>query len=96
MNAKIALVLCGALLASSCATPPENIIETHYRAVLPPKAMYKCPRPRRIVDTTKLTDVDVGKYIIDLYGDILICRNSLKAIKTFESDADKELSAPSK
>ena len=85
-RALAALAVVSTLGLSGCETVQPQIIETHYVAVTPPVAMYKCYVPKK-PDTNTLTDIDTGKFIIDLYGDLLGCRNSLRAVKTFETKA---------
>jgi uncharacterized lipoprotein YajG len=59
--------------------------------VMPDQSMFVCPDTVVIPDINTLTDIQVAQVILELKRDLEICRNQLKNLDTFLTEAKKRI-----
>jgi hypothetical protein len=85
------LPILGLLGLGACETTQANLIETQFKVAVPPAVMYDCKVAKRPADPQTLTDIEVGKYIVHLYHNNVKCKQSIDAIKDFETKASQDV-----
>lgn len=59
--------------------------------VMPAPEMFVCPDTVVIPDVNTLTDIQVAQIILELKKDFEVCRNKLKNLDTFLTEAKKRI-----
>lgn len=59
--------------------------------VMPTSEMFVCPDTVVIPDVNTLTDIQVAQIIVELKTDLEVCRNKLKNLDTFLTEAKKRI-----
>jgi hypothetical protein len=72
-----------------CNSTNPVITTTTLKVVQPPASLYVCPSVKTWPNPDKLTDVQVGRLIVQLNSNNLKCKSSLDSIKSFLDKADK-------
>jgi len=80
----------GMLLLTGCTSDPVMIRTQHTFVVMPADSMFVCNRVE-IPPSNNLTDIQVARFIANLYQQNQQCKNSLEAIRTFLEDAKKSM-----
>jgi hypothetical protein len=78
------------LLSAGCASDPVMIRTQHTIVVMPADSMFVCNRVE-IPPSNNLTDIQVARFIANLYQQNQQCKNSLDAIRTFLEDAKRSM-----
>jgi hypothetical protein len=89
---KTVLVLSSVLLLSGCASTPVKLIAPEYKIVKVPEELYNCPIETKFPKTDHLTNEQVGKIILKLQKNNMICKNSLDTVKQYLDEAEAKTS----
>ena len=92
MNRMIIIGLTALALAgcNSSEIKPQ-LIQKQYVVVVPDNNLYNCPSIGKLPNPDTLTDADVSKLLVRLYGIDAQCSHSIQAIKAYLSKAKATL-----
>lgn len=84
------LALLSLLLLTGCG---QTMFLTKEKpiVVMPAREMFVCPDTVVIPDVNTLTDIQVAQVILEFKSDLEVCRNKLKNLETFLTEAKKRL-----
>ena len=84
------LVILSLLLLSGCG---QTMFLTKEKpiVVMPAQEMFVCPDTVVIPDVNTLTDIQVAQVILQFKSDLEVCRNKLKNLEKFLTEAKKRL-----
>lgn len=81
---KLICALAFPLILGACqTTQPDVVVTTKYYVPDIPVDLIKCPPPKNIPNADTLTDEQVAKFVVQVYGNNKLCRNSIKAIQNY-------------
>lgn len=86
---KLAVVMLFALALAGCETTQQVVTTTRLQVVDVPANLYNCPVIKTFPEVKTLTDVQVGRLIVQLEKNNVTCRNSLDAIRSYLAAAKK-------
>lgn len=81
------LVTVAALLLSGCVSTPQFITKEKLTVVEPDSSFYNCPGVGKYPNPDTLTDVQVGRLLLNYEKANGECRRNMNAIKTFIQNA---------
>lgn len=81
MKIKHILLLLVVGLLAGCSNNKPTMIEEHI-VILPPENLWQCPEMPQLPDGA-YTQKEVAKFILDLYEQNRICKESIKAVREY-------------
>lgn len=89
-KAAIAAIISIVFLAGCTTSQPQIVTRDNFIVVKPSESLYDCPAPPRPPRLTGLRDSDVARYTAQLFQNNGRCHNSVRAIRTFIENAERQ------
>lgn len=84
-------IMLGLLALVTVACSSEQVVtNTRYIVVMPAESMFECELTR-LPESSRLTDAQIARLLVEMHQNTARCRNNIRAIRTFLEETKQRL-----